>query len=78
MIFYCPLAFSGDCNQDKCSFYGTASCVEGQLRVSISDHAKGRVVPCPRAHGPNCNAKDCSLWGTACCNGEDVNIFIQL
>ncbi|MEZ4484084.1 MAG: hypothetical protein R2864_05640 [Syntrophotaleaceae bacterium] len=78
MIFYCPLAFSGDCNQNKCSFYGTVSCVDGQLRVSISDHAKGRVVPCPRAQSRNCNARDCSLWGTSRCTDGEVNIHMQL
>jgi len=78
MIYYCPLAFSGDCNAKKCSFHGTSSCVDGQLRVSVSNRTNGRVVSCPRAHGPNCNKRDCSLWGTARCNGELINIYIQL
>jgi len=78
MIFYCPLAFSGDCSEGKCTYYGTSSCVEGQLRVNISTHAKGMVVSCPRANGPNCNDRDCSLWGTSHCNGQEVNIFMQL
>jgi hypothetical protein len=78
MIFYCPLAFSGDCNKEKCSFHGTSSCVDGQLRVSVSNRTSGRGVPCPRAHGPNCNERDCSLWGTMSCNAGMVNIYMQL
>jgi hypothetical protein len=78
MIFYCPLAYSGDCNKEKCSFYDTSSCVDGQLRVSISSRANGQVVSCPRAGSDNCNAANCSLWGTTRCNGGEVNIQIEL
>lgn len=78
MIYYCPRAYSEDCKADKCSFYATDSCIDGQLRASISSEFNGPVIACPRVNSPNCNEANCTLHGTSqCCDGL-VNVEFEL
>ncbi|MEZ4484083.1 MAG: hypothetical protein R2864_05635 [Syntrophotaleaceae bacterium] len=78
MIYYCPRAFSEDCTAEKCSFYATAHCIEGQVSAQIVSSSGGQVISCPRANTPSCNEMHCSLWGTSRCNEGLVNIAFEI
>lgn len=78
MIYYCPRAFSEDCNAEKCSFYATENCIEGQVRANIVGNSRGQVISCPRADTLNCSESNCSLWGTPQCRDGLVNIEFEI
>lgn len=78
MIYYCPRAFSEDCNADKCSHFASETCIDGQMRANITSEPRGQVVSCPRANSPNCSEMNCTLWGSPQCTDGRVNIEFEL
>lgn len=77
MIYYCPRAFSEDCNADKCSHYATKNCVDGQVRANIASEPSSQVISCPRANSSDCSEAKCTLWGSAKCSDGRVNIEFE-
>ena len=77
MIYFCPRAFSKDCNAEKCSLYDSGRCIEGQMGAAITGKPSGQVVSCPRAFSANCSKNRCMLWGTSKCVDGRVNIHFE-
>jgi|Deesub1362B_J571_1020462.scaffolds.fasta_scaffold00078_2 hypothetical protein len=75
--YYCPRAYTDDCNKVKCSIWGTPKCVDGMLNIKIVDESE-KKISCPRAYSPNCNGSVCSLWGTPKCVDGNVKIEFAL
>ncbi|MEW6609729.1 MAG: hypothetical protein AB1414_20165 [bacterium] len=79
MKYSCPRAYTDDCNQSKCSFYGDdTKCKDGQLDIEIADESD-KVISCPRAYKKDCEKDRCSLYGTKKCVDGKVKIkFLNL